>query len=545
MQTLHGQIVDLHHRRIYPAAISWENGRVQDIKPQDSAPQRYFLPGVIDAHVHVESSMVVPSEFARMAVRHGTVATISDPHEIANVLGEEGVDFMINNGKTVPFHFYFGAPSCVPATTFETAGAQLGPDAIKRLLQRPDIKYLAEMMNFPGVLNNDKEVMEKIRIARQYNKPVDGHAPALRGAEARQYIAAGISTDHECFTYEEGKEKLELGMKIIIREGSAARNFAALIPLLKEYPDQIMFCSDDKHPDSLLEGHINQLVARGLQEGYELFDLLRAACLHPVAHYKLEVGLLRPGDSADFIVTEDLEQFENLTTYIRGQKVAEKGHSLIDPQPIRVINKFYAKAQIESDFGIPAEGDQIRVIRAKDGELITEEFTAPVNIMNGNAQSDTERDLLKLAVLNRYQAASPTLAFINGFGLKEGALASCVGHDSHNIIAVGTDDQSLCQAINLIVAEQGGISAVGKGKEWVVPLPVAGIMSDQDGFEVAHAYKAIDAFAKEELGSILKAPFMTLSFMALLVIPELKLSDQGLFDGRKFEFVKLFPPIKT
>ncbi|MCG8329782.1 MAG: adenine deaminase [Chitinophagales bacterium] len=540
LNSLQGQVVDLHEKRIYPAEVGWQDGKIQYIKELVSAPEQYILPGFIDAHVHIESSMLVPSEFARLCVPHGTVATISDPHEIANVLGEKGVEFMIENGQRVPFHFYFGAPSCVPATAFETAGANIGPEGIKRLMSRPEIRYLAEMMNYPGVLNQDPEVMEKIKIAQSFGKPIDGHAPGLKGEAARKYMEAGISTDHECFTYEEGLNKLQLGMKVIIREGSAARNYEALIPLIKQYPDQIMFCSDDKHPDSLLEGHINQVVARGLREGYDLFDLLRAACLHPVTHYGLDVGLLRSGDAADFIVVQNLNTFEHPTTYIKGQKVAEGGKSLIAPQKIDCINKFHAQPISKEALAIPAKAEQIRIIKAEDGELITGQFITEALIIEDKAVSDPGRDILKLVVLNRYTSSPPAFAFINGFTIQKGALASCVGHDSHNIIAVGTDDKSICRAINLIIEHKGGVSAVQNEIEKIVPLPVAGIMSDQDGYEVAEAYKNIDAFAKNDLGSSLRAPFMTLSFMALLVIPELKLSDKGLFDGKNFQFASLF-----
>lgn len=511
-----------------------------DIEPLQQADGPYFLPGFIDAHVHIESSMVVPSEFARLAVQHGTVGTVSDPHEIANVLGIPGVHFMIENGRQVPFHFAFGAPSCVPATTFETAGAEIDVDGIRQLLAMPEVSYLAEMMNYPGVLHKDEAVLAKIAAAHAAGKPVDGHAPGLKGQEAQQYAAAGISTDHECFTLEEARHKAKLGMKIIIREGSAARNFDALIPLIREYPGQIMFCSDDKHPDSLLEGHINLLVAEAIARGYDLFDVLRAACVHPVAHYGMGTGLLRPGESADFILVENLRQFNVLETWIKGTCVYREGQSLIDRVPVQAPNHFNRQPLPASAFRVKAEGPTMQVIEAIDGSLITGQATLPPLVRTGLAVSDPERDLLKLTVINRYHEAAPQMAFIRGFGLKQGAIASCVGHDSHNILAVGTDDELLARAVNLVIANKGGISAVGSETEQVLPLPVAGIMSDKDGFEVAGAYQAIDRFARLELGSPLRAPFMTLSFMALLVIPDLKLSDKGLFSGQQFEFVPLF-----
>ena len=537
---IQGNIIDIENRIIFFGEIEVTNGKIQSVVAKAGESDQFILPGFVDAHVHIESSMLVPSEFARLAVRHGTVATVSDPHEIANVLGVGGVEYMIENGKTVPFKFNFGAPSCVPATRFESAGAIIGVEEIEKLLKKPEILYLAEMMNYPGVLFKDEEVMAKLAIAHQLGKPIDGHAPGLRGQDAQTYIAAGISTDHECFTEEEALEKLNLGMKILIREGSAAKNFEALIPLLPKHVDHMMFCSDDKHPDDLIEGHINQLVVRALEKGCNVFDVLKVACINPVEHYKLEVGLLKEGDPADFIVVEDLKSFKIKATYIDGQILAEKGESFIRRSPVQVINNFKIKTIDQSAFQIPVSGEKIKVIEAINGEIVTNSLILDVKQKEGFAISDTERDVLKMTVVNRYEEAPPAMAFIKNFNLKEGAIASCVGHDSHNIIAVGVDDASICQAVNLIIANKGGISAVSGTEERVLPLPVAGIMSDQDGFTVGKAYADIDLFVKEGLGSTLNAPFMTLSFMALLVIPELKLSDKGLFDGKSFQFSPLF-----
>jgi len=536
-----GNLVDVHLQKIYPATISVTAGRISSIAPTPDSrltTSDYILPGFIDSHVHIESSMLVPSEFARLAVVHGTVATVSDPHEIANVCGMKGVEFMIENGKTVPFKFNFGAPSCVPATVFETAGATLDANDVKQLLQRDDIKYLSEMMNFPGVLHDDKEVMKKIAAAHRLLKPVDGHAPGLMGDLAKQYIAAGITTDHECFTREEALDKLQNGMKIIIREGSAAKNFEALINLLNDYPNQMMFCSDDKHPDSLVLGHINQLCARAVAKGIDLFKILKAACLNPVLHYKLDVGLLKEGDPADFIIIKDLKDFEVNATYINGQLVAENGKSKIQAKKSSVINNFSCKRKEVTDFELKSsEKKSIPVIEALDGQLITNKLSFSPKIEDGNLLSDAARDILKIVVVNRYKDAPVAIAFIKNFGLKQGAIASSVAHDSHNIVAVGVDDESICEAVNLLIESKGGISCVSENSMLVVPLPVAGLMSNEDGYHVAQQYSLIDKAAKEA-GCTLASPFMTLSFMALLVIPHLKLSDLGLFDGDKFEFVK-------
>ncbi|MFT4094586.1 MAG: adenine deaminase [Niabella sp.] len=533
-----GNIVDILNRKIYPGIITVSGKKITKIEPAEGKIfEHYILPGFIDSHVHIESSMLIPSEFARIAVLHGTVATVSDPHEIANVCGMTGVEYMIANGKTVPFKFNFGAPSCVPATAFETAGASLGVAEVKALLEKEEIRYLSEMMNFPGVLNSDEEVLLKIKAAHDLDKPVDGHAPGLRGATAKTYIDAGISTDHECFTAAEALDKLSYGMQILIREGSAAKNFEALIGLLSDYPEKIMFCSDDKHPDSLVSGHINQLCARAVTKGIDVFKVLQAACINPVTHYKLNVGLLKAGDAADFILVKDLAHFEVYQTYINGEKVADGGRTLIPSQPAALINNFNCTPKNISDFQVSFSGaETIPVIEALDGQLITNRLDLKPKTEKDNLVSDIENDILKIVVVNRYGEAPVAVAFIRNFGLKEGAIASSVAHDSHNIVAVGADDESICKAVNLLIVNKGGISALNGRQEQTIALPVAGLMSIDDGFKVARSYTAIDAMAKQ-MGSTLSAPFMTLSFMALLVIPALKLSDKGLFDGENFKFV--------
>ena len=535
---IEGQIVDIRARRIYSGEITVIDGKIVSIIEKATTSQHFILPGLIDAHIHIESSMLVPSEFARLAVCHGTVATVSDPHEIANVLGTEGVQFMIENGKRVPLKFHFGAPSCVPATNFETSGAVIDSVAIKELLASSDIYYLAEMMNYPGVLLDDEEVHKKLVAARELNKPIDGHAPGLRGQDAKKYVQAGISTDHECFTYEEAKEKLALGMKVIIREGSAAKNFDALIALLPENFENMMFCSDDKHPDDLVIGHIDQLCARAIAQEMDVFKVLQVACINPVDHYNMNVGLLQEGDAADFILVEDLKHFKVLQTYIDGELVSENGRSFIEAISFDTPNNFSVEKKEIKDFHMPARAKTVRAIEALDGELITNEIWDEARLADGKLVSNIERDVLKIVVVNRYNRTPPAISFIKNFGLKQGAIASSVAHDSHNIVAIGVSDEMLLKAVNLIIENKGGICAVDETSQKKLGLPVAGIMSDKNGWETGKAYQQIDAMAKG-LGSTLRAPFMTLSFMALLVIPDLKLSDKGLFSGKKFEFVSL------
>lgn len=547
MQRISGHVVDVIHERVFPGEVRIEDGRIVAVEPiadDATADDTYLLPGFVDAHVHVESSMLTPGHFAAAAVNHGTVATVSDPHEIANVLGVEGVQFMLNDAEQVPFKFMFGVPSCVPATPFETAGAELDVEQTRRLLDDPRIGYLSEMMDWPGVLRRDPKVMAKIDAARQLGKPVDGHAPGLRGDDAARYHAAGIATDHECFTLAEAHDKLAAGAMIQIREGSAARNMQALWSLIDSHPGRVMLCSDDKHPNDLVRGHINQLCARLIGKGANVFNLLRAACVVPVEHYGLPVGLLRPGDPADLIEVNDLTDFEVRRTWIDGRLVSVNGRSLIQPQQADPVNRFDCQPIKAEALRIDIGSGDARIIAVDDGELITRTETIDAGSLSNNgtatAGADIEHDLLKIAVVNRYRrAARPSVAFVRGFGLKHGAIAGSVGHDSHNIIAVGATDDDLAAAINAVIAERGGLSVADGEQVRVLPLPIAGLMSPKDCRTVAREYETLDAMA-HQLGTTLRSPFMTLSFMALLVIPSLKLSDRGLFDSERFEFTSLF-----
>ena len=515
------------------------DGRIDRITRGSKNYDTFILPGFVDSHVHIESSMLVPSEFARLAVAHGTVAAVCDPHEIANVLGMMGVQYMIESAKAVPFKFYFGAPSCVPATAFETAGSSIGVTEIKALFEDSGIKYLGEMMNFPGVIGGDPEVTEKIRLARDLGKPIDGHAPGLRGQDLKTYVRAGISTDHETVQLDEGREKISLGMKLLIREGSGAKDFDALSSLIDEYPRQCMLCSDDKHPDDLVAGHINQLVKRAIHKGVDAIKVLRCACVNPVLHYGLDVGLLRVGDPADFIEVNNLHELNVLRLHIDGKLVAENGKTLLPSATAQHINSFKAGIKKASDFAVKANGKKMNVIEAINREVITGRIMVTPKLAEDCAVSDVERDILKIAVVNRYENLPPAIGFVRNFGLKKGAIASSVAHDSHNIIAVGVAAEDICSAVNLIIEQKGGLAVVNGEVREMLTLPVGGLMSDQDGYLVAKQYSKMDRFAKQ-LGSCLDAPFMTLSFMALLVIPLLKLSDRGLFDGKSFQPINLF-----
>ncbi len=532
-------LIDIIARKTYAAEIEIKNGKIKEITPIDEKVEGYILPGFIDAHVHIESSMVSPAAFARTAVKFGTVATVSDPHEIANVLGLKGLDFMLQSAEKVPLKFFFGVPSCVPATDFETSGAKLDANDVSELIKRADFLYLSEMMNFPGVIFDDEEVHKKINATKKVNKPIDGHAPTLSGENLKKYVQAGILTDHECSTIEEGREKANLGMYILIREGSAAKNYTALAPLLNEFPEKIMFCSDDLHPDNLSNGHINILVKRLLSENYDLYDILRSISYNPVKFYNLNVGLLQKNDNADFIRIDNLQDFNIIETYINGEIVFQNGTSLIPEISENSINKFFVNTINSSDIQVVAKQEKIKVIQAIDGDLFTKKLLLAAKVENNFIVPDTEQDILKLVALNRYQEADPSVAFINGFKLKKGAIAGTVAHDSHNIIAVGTNDTNILRAIELIQENKGALVAVNGKDETILPLDIAGIMSSKNVDETANLYKKLNEKAKE-FGTELHAPFMTLAFMSLLVIPEIKLGDKGLFDGINFKFIDLF-----
>lgn len=539
-QEFKGNIIDLTNGKIFKGRLIVENGKVKTISEDNGVKEeQYILPGLIDSHIHIESSMLIPSEFARLAVTHGTVATVSDPHEIANVLGIDGIKYMIDNGKSVPFKFFFGASACVPATPFETAGNKIGLEELEELLSMDQIKYLSEMMNFPGVINRDDFEMQKLEIAKKHGKPADGHAPGVKGDDAKKYIEAGITTDHECFTMQEALEKIKYGMNIQIREGSAAKNFEALADLIGSHPDKVLFCSDDKHPDDLLEGHINEMYKRAVNKGFDPLRVLQSIVLNPINHYKLDVGILRKNDDADFIIVDNLNDFNIKKTFIKGKMVFDGEQSLIESVKGETPNVFVAKKIKKSQIKVPYTSGKLKAIKAFDGELITSKLEVNPKIIDGNVVSDIENDVLKLVVLNRYGISEPSMAFINGFGFKEGAIASSVAHDSHNVVAVGTNDDDLLKAINKVIENKGGVVAISNKETKVLPLPVAGLMSNIDAYQVAEKYHSIDKLA-HKMGSILRAPFMTLSFMALLVIPNLKLSDKGLFDGTNFSFTPLF-----
>lgn len=536
---LSGKIVDVVNSRIFKGTITVDNGVIVNIIEDDNDIDQIIMPGLVDSHVHIESSLLVPTEFARLVVPHGTVASVSDPHEIANILGIKGVQYMIEEGALVPFKFFFSAPSCVPATVFETSGCTLDAAAVDELLSKEEIKYLGEMMNYPGVVYDDEEVMKKIESAKRHGKPIDGHAPLLSGDELKKYVNAGISTDHECSTLQEALDKAALGMIIQVREGSAANNFNALIPLIEHYPENVMFCTDDAHPHELINTHINGLVKRAIALGYNELDVIKAATLTPVRHYNLEVGLLQVNDPADMIVVDNLTDFNVINTYINGELVAANGRALLKPVVIETINNFQTEHVCPDDFKVLDKGKDVRMIGVIKGELITEMIIDRPKSLDGYLECDIERDILKIAVISRYEKKKLTVGFVKNFGLKKGALASSVAHDSHNIVVIGCSDREMTEAVNMIIDSKGGFSVYSEEEQMMLSLPVAGLMTDEDAHKVANEYVKIRDLSIK-LGSQLSDPFMTMGFMPLLVIPFMKISDKGIFDCQKFEITSLY-----
>ncbi len=525
-----GYIVDIHCREIFKGSVEVENGVISRMNRHDTPEEVYILPGFVDSHVHIESSMLTPSHFASLAAAHGTVAVVADPHEIANVCGIEGIEYMIEEGRDAPLKIFYTVPSCVPATPFENAGARLGVKEVESLIARTEFVALGEMMNYPGVLHEDPEVMGKIQATLRCGKPVDGHAPMLSGEWLEKYIAAGISTDHEACTLSEAEEKIRKGMKIQIREGSSAKDFAALMPLLAACPDRVMFSRDDWKAVNLLDSHIDGMVRQALSAGYDLFNVLRAASLNPVEHYNLPVGLLRLGDCADFIVVDNLTDLHVEEVWSNGARVNTGKWKEASP---RIINSFEADEITPSQLGLRyEEGVQIPVIGVADGSIVTRKESAIYIPSSFAAQ-----DVCKVVVLNRYAAKScPAVSFVRGMGLREGAIASSVAHDSHNIVAVGTSDEYLASVINLLIRHKGGIAARNGEKMAFAALPVGGIMSTKTGEAFTKDYHAVEQLIAR-IGTSLSSPLMTLSFLCLPVIPELRLTDRGLFDVTSFSFL--------
>jgi adenine deaminase len=544
------RLVNVLTGEIYPTHIALAGTRVVGIGDGYQAEHeinlggRYVCPGFIDAHVHIESSMVPPREFARAVLPHGVTTVITDPHEIANVLGLEGIRFMLQDAKYGPLSMYVNASSCVPATHMSTAGAQLEFYDLAPLLYEPWVLGLAEVMNYHGVLNGDKRMLEKMRSFS--GRVIDGHCPGLVGKDLNGYIAAGVRSDHECTTVEEAREKLRLGMTIFIREATNARNLRPLLDLIKpENQMRICFCTDDRQPADLLdEGSIDFMVCTAIAEGIDPVTAIRMATINAADYFRLfDRGAVAPGRRADLVVFSDLHNLRPELVFRGGKLVAREGVMLPWERP---ISKTKTRGTVNINWGkvdlrVPADGKSIRVIGTIPDQLVTQQLIVKPRIENGWVAADPERDILKMAVIERHLATGNVgIGFIQGFGLKRGAIASTIAHDHHNLVVIGADDQSMMTAARAVADTLGG-QAVADGDQVLaqLPLPIAGLMSDRPIEEVRDSAKKLIA-AAQELGSNQHDPFMAMSFSALDVIPSLKLTDQGLVDVDKFEIVPVF-----
>lgn len=544
-QKVTANYVDIVNKAVFAADIYY-NRTIEKIEKLADGPQDgllYCVPGLVDSHVHIESSMLTPQKFAEMVIPHGTIGVVCDPHEIVNVLGMPGMEYMMEDADKSPLNFYFAVPSCVPATPFETSGAVVTAADILKVIDKS--VALAEMMNYPGVCMRLPEVMDKLNVAIEAGKPIDGHAPGLDGKDLELYASAGISTDHECFSLDEALKKIALGMKVLIREGSAARNLDALFPLMKSNPESVMACTDDAHPDDIrARGHIEKFYRRAVAEGVSVFDIFRILTLNPIEHYKLDCGALRIGDKADFVMVSDLEKYDVCRVYLAGKKVYENGKQLYRSIHSQRPNNFAKRNFYDFDFAVnaPKDAPTVKVIDILPGELVTKQSTRMMYTKKGDPiEAVPDADIVKIAVVNRYSNAPVVNGFIRGTGLKRGAMASSVAHDSHNVVVIGADSNSMLKAVESIFRSKGGIVVVPEtGEPEELKLPIAGLMSGKDHNAVADQYEALIAMAKEKLGVTLESPFMTMAFMSLLVIPDLKIGDKGLFDVTKFEFTDLF-----
>jgi len=556
---LHGSLVNVYSGNISESYIGVKDGRIIYVggKPIRATKNldvgsKFILPAYIDGHVHIESSLVTPSQFALAAIPRGTCCVVADPHEIANVCGVEGIKYMIEDSARTPLKIYFMIPSCVPATNLETSGAKIGLKEIEELKGLKQILGLGEVMNFPGVIKGEEEVMAKIRACE--GMVIDGHAPGLRGEELCAYIAAGVMSDHESVTAEEAMEKISLGMWVMIREGSTAKNLSELAAIVsKGCPERVMLVTDDQHADDLLaEGHLDHVLRRAVEEGIDPVDAVRMVTVKPAEYFGLRrLGGVSPGKCADMVIVDDLKEFKAEMVFIDGRIVAKEGKYLGS------VGRSIVKKEVEKTVHIgellPAdlkvihrgpEGKvETRVIEVVPDQIITNEMLCELPVENGEVLPDLEKDIVKICVVERHRETGRIgKGFVKGFGLKEGALASTVAHDSHNIIAMGVSDDEICRAVNRLREINGGLVAVnGNEVKSELPLPIAGLMSDRGVEFVAERMDELNKSASD-LGCHLRSPFMALSFLALPVIPKLKITDLGLVDVEQMKVVDLLVP---
>lgn len=531
-----GNILNVFTDEIYPGEIKINNGIIESIREVDQYFPDIIVPGFIDSHIHIESSRLTPSRFAEVALRHGTTAVVCDPHEIGNVMGLEGIEYMVNDAKYAPLKFFFTAPSCVPATNYETNGATISADIIDSLLRRDEFVALSEVMNYTGVVNGDKDLIDKINVAKKYNKKIDGHAPLLTGPDLQKYVKYGISTEHECVTKAEALEKKRLGLKIMIREGSESHMLEKLVNTPTDF-----IVTDDLEPDDLVKGHMNIRLRKAVDLGMDPFEAIRKVTLNPAEHYGLNCGSISPGKSADLVFIDNLDDFRVKRVVVNGNTIFKKQKLLYRAKPLPLDSTLHINHKNAEDFDLKANNPNkksanVNVIRVIPESIVTKKSTAKLTIDRGKIIPSVFEDILKISVVERYGGNTISNAFISGFGLKNGAIASSVSHDSHNLIVIGTNSEYMAEATNKIIDNNGGIVAISNQEQIELPLPIAGLMSDRSVLEVAKQTEALNDLVNR-MGCPLENPFTIMSFMALPVVDEIKITNKGLFDVSENKFI--------
>lgn len=533
-----GNILNVFTDEIYPGEIKIEHGIIESIKEVNADFNDIIVPGFIDAHIHIESSMLTPSRFAEIALRHGTTSVIADPHEIANVMGMDGIDYMIDDAKKTPLKYYFTAPSCVPATKFEKSGATISPNIIDNLLSRPEFVALGEVMDYNAVISNEKSILEKIKIAKKYHKPIDGHAPLLSGKNLQKYVKHGVITDHESTTKKEVAEKKRMGMKIMIREGSESKMLEKLI-----YSNCDFIVSADLKPEDLINGHLDKCLRKAVDYGMDPYEAIKLVTINPAEHYNLNAGSISPGKSADLVFIDNLRDFTVKRVVINGNTIFKKQKLLFRANPRPIDTTLHVSLTKPEDFDLKAQNPAhksatVNLINVSDNTIITKQSSAKLSIQKKTIIPSVFEDILKISVVDRYGGNTISNGFVKGFGIKNGAIASSVSHDSHNIIVVGTNSEYMSRATNHLIENKGGLAAISNQAKLDVTLPIAGLMSDKPAKVVANNSAKLNELVSN-MGCELSSPFTSLSFMALPVVPEVKMTTNGLFNVNTHQFIDI------
>ncbi len=531
-----GNILNIYTDEIYPGEIEIEKGVIQSIREVSSFFNEIIVPGFIDSHIHIESSKLTPSRFAEIALKHGTTSVVADPHEIANVMGLEGIEYMLNDARNSPLKFNFAAPSCVPTTEYETAGATIDSNVIDDLLRKDEFVSLGEVMDYNGVIEGKEDLIAKIESAKKHKKPIDGHAPLVTGEDLQKYVKYGIDTDHECTSKREAAEKRRMGVKIMIREGSESHMLEELL-----HSDADFIVSDDICAEDLIDGHIDKLLRKAVSLGMDAFEALKLVTINPAKHYNLNVGSITPGKQADLVFIDNLEDFNVKRVIVDGNTIYKKQKLLYRANPMPVKTTLKITPKTAEDFDVKAQDENhksatVNVINVEDNTIISSHDTAKLSIDRNTVIPSVFEDILKISVIERYGGNTIANGFVHGFNIKNGAIASSVSHDSHNIIAVGTNSQYIAEATNKIIENKGGLVAMSNKEMIDLPLPIAGLMSDKSANVVSKVSSSLNELVSS-MGCTLSSPYTTLSFLALPVVPSIKITNKGLFDVDANKFI--------